>query len=246
MTKIKLEVGKSYPTRNGGVQIYKHDAERNCFIAFPLNKRFDGPGDFTYFSDGRLRDTDKGWGDNEDGWDIIAPAIEESEPQKLKDILPPNAGSLGFIDPRERAIEQGWYIAGEKNMGSPLSHEDNQKAWEEFKKRQHVWQGGYINPTGNKTLPVDSVGNSDDLQPGDVLTDKSGREWEVADLSEDPESIGWLYLKPKPKRLTGSIRVYRDAQGYDIYVGERATALPDDWTHIATIDLSQFEEGHGL
>lgn len=84
------------------------------------------------------------------------------------------------------------------------------------------------------------------LQPGDVLTDKEGREWEVADLSEDPESIGWLYLKPKPKRLMGSIRIYRDTNGYDIYVGERATAVRDDWTHIATIKLSDFEEGYGL
>lgn len=245
MTKIKLEVGKRYPTRNGGVAkiinagpkgVYEmvYEGDNGCFYPHL------GSGGWAAYKLNHIAYYPL----NEHN--IIGPAIEESEPQKLKDILPPNAGSLGFIDPRERAIEQGWYIAGEKNMGSPLSHEDNQKAWEEFKKRQHVWQGGYVDPTTEKSSEVESVGNSDELNPGDVLTDKEGREWEVADLSEDPESIGWLYLKPKPKRLMGSIRIYRDTNGYDIYVGERATAVRDDWTHIATINLSDFEEGHGL
>lgn len=248
MTEIKLEVGKRYPTRNGdvvkiinaspkGVYEMVYEGDNGCFYPHFLS------GDWAAYKLNHIAYYPL----NEHN--IVGHAIKEPEPQKFRDTIHPNNWKMPKIDPNDRPVELGWYVAGEKNMGSPLSHEDNQKAWEEFKKRQHVWQGGYVDPTTEKSSEVESVGNSDELKPGDVLTDKSGKEWEVTGARPDfPGFSNFWELLPKPKRLTGFVHVYEnpygDRKGYMLWDGEGE--LCPGTKELARIPLNQFEEGHGL
>lgn len=137
---------------------------------------------------------------------------------------------------RERAFK-GWGDGNYFEAWTPASQEANTEQ------------------TTEKSSKVEPSSNPLQFQPGDVLVPRlSNRQVLTTETGEEWEVVGWIdkknndafAIRPKPKRLKGSIRVYRDAQGYDIYVGERATAVPNDWTHIATIKLSDFEEGHGL
>lgn len=186
--------------------------------------------------------------------------MDDIKTQRFKDIVHPNNWKIPKIDPNDKMVELGQYIAGEKNMGSPLSMEESKKQWENYKRRlglEQAYLKGHISEESLRANlnpdPVSANNAPTELQPGDVLTDKEGREWEVSDLSEDPESIGWLYLKPKPKQLSGFVNVYSDGW-YGQVDKDRDSAdksAKEVWGNtktkrIACIDLSQFEEGYGL
>ncbi len=102
-------------------------------------------------------------------------------------------------------------------------------------------------PTGNKTSPTEPSSNPLHLQPGAILTDKDGREWEVAAKGDSPPENPWqcVIIKPKPKRLTGFVNVYRDSHGGVCYRpdGDNQFGMGEK---IARIPLDQFEEGFGL
>lgn len=262
--EIKLEVGKRY-RKTKEVKITSYCEDENCY---------KGDDDYLYHSNGKVW---SGFYDPIPLTDIIGPAIEEPTPQNFKDTIHPNNWKIPEIDPNDRAVELGWYVAGEEPvvLQSRLHYTDepgelfinNGKEWKamvqppKYDARAHkkmleetkAWGGPYpreSSPTTEKSSSVESSSNPLQLKPGDVLTDKDGREWVVDRPIHNVAwgEEGWLQsyaLKPKPRRLKGIINVY-DNEGY-VWCERIEVADHDDEKYlVARINLDQFEEGEGL
>jgi len=171
MTEIKLEVGRRYPTRNGGTtKIRHHDEsiERFCFC--------DEYG-VGYTSDGRA-----------DRFahplDIIGQAIKEPEPQKFRDTIHPNNWKMPKIDPNDRPVELGWYVAGEEWEVVGWIDKKNNDAFaiKPKPKRLSGFVHVYENPYGDRKgyMLWDGVG---DMCPGT-------KELARIDLSDFEEGYG--------------------------------------------------------